>query len=110
MSGLEGLAGTPQRVDSPAVQNGAHPPPPSNNLDDLMGLSDMSNMGSTGGMAGIGSMSGLSEANQDILNGFASLDMSGSNQPPPANEQLSGIGGGSSSGQKRTNEDLLGLF
>ena len=111
MSGLEGLAGTPQRVDSPAVQNGAHPPPPSNTMDDLMGLSDMSGMGSVGGgVGGIASMSGLSEANQDILNGFASLDMSGSNQPPPANEQLSmGVGGGGN-GPKKTNEDLLGLF
>ena len=110
MSGLEGLAGTPQRVDSPAVQNGAHPPPPSNTMDDLMGLSDMSGMGSMGGgVGGIASMSGLSEANQDILNGFASLDMSGSNQPPPANEQLS-LGGSGGNGQKRTNEDLLGLF
>lgn len=104
MSGLEGLAGTPQRVASPAVQNGAHPPPPTNNMDDLMGLSDISGMGSMG--SGIGGLSGLSEANQDILNGFAGLDMSGSNQPPPAHEQLS-MGG---NGSKKTNEDLLGLF
>ena len=109
MSGLEGLAGTPQRVASPAVQNGAHPPPPANNnMDDLMGLGDMGGIGSTsGGFGGIGDMSGLSQSNQDILNGFAGLDMSGNNQPPPANEQLS-VGGNDA--PKKTNEDLLGLF
>lgn len=122
MSGLEGLAGTPQRVASPAVQNGAHPPPPTN-MDDLMGLSEMggtgggiggmsSGMGSMGsGVGGLAGMSGLSDSNQDILNGFASLDMSGSNQPPPAHEQLSmGGGSGSGSGQKQNDDDLLGLF
>jgi AP-1 complex subunit beta-1 len=94
MSGLEGLAGTPQRVASPAVHNGA-PPPPMSGMEDLMGLSDL------GGMSG-----GFGDSNQDILQGFASLDMSGSNQPPPAHEQLS-MGGNSG---KQTNEDLLGLF
>ena len=84
MSGLEGLAGTPQRAASPAVYNGA----PANNLDDLMGLSN--------GM-------GLSDDNRDILNGFAGLDMGAGNKPPPPQEQLA-IGGES------TSEDLLGLF
>ena len=90
MSGLEGLAGTPQRVASPAVQNGRSASAiGGNNLNDLMGLSN--------GM-------GLSESNQDILNGFAGLDMSGASQPPPPLQQLSSGGG------KKTNEDLLGLF
>ena len=106
LSGLEGLAGTPQRVESPALVSNGAPPRPANNLDDLMGLSDMGSS-SMGGMGGLADMSGLSQSNQEILNGFAGLDMSGSNQPPPAHEQLSM---GSSGGQKKTNEDLLGLF
>ena len=97
MSGLEGLAGTPQRVASPAVQNGGSTS--MGNMDDLMGLSDMGGMG-----VGMGDMGSLSQTNQDILNGLAGLDMSGTSQPPPAHEQLS-VGG-----QKKTNEDLLGLF
>merc|ERR1712098_606518 len=36
-SGLEGLAGTPQRVASPA----AGPPPGASSMDDMMGLFDM---------------------------------------------------------------------
>ena len=99
MSGLEGLAGTPQRVASPAVHNGA--PLPSmggmSGMEDLMGLSEMGSSMS----GGFGDSS-----NQDILNGFAGLDMSGSNQPPPAHEQLA-MGGSS---ERKTNEDLLGLF
>ena len=93
VSGLEGLAGTPDRVVSPETANGGIAlPPQTGNLDDLMGLSDMN------------SLSGLSQSNQDILNGFASLDMGGSSQPPPPQQQLSG------GEAKKTNEDLLGLF
>ena len=90
MSGLEGLAGTPQRVASPSVHNSIPPISTNNNLEDLMGLSN-----------------GLSQfdSQQDLSNGFASLDMSGASQPPPAQEQLGGQTGG-----KKTNEDLLGLF
>lgn len=88
MSGLEGLAGTPQRVASPAVGNG--PARPGNNMDDLMGLSN-------GGQA-----SGSTMSNDDILGGFAGLDMNAASQPPAAGQQLQG-------GQK-TNADLLDLF
>ena len=88
LSGLEGLAGTPQRVDSPAVPNGRANSALGNNMDDLMALSH-----------GVG----FSENNQDILNGFASLDMGIGNQPPPPQQQLSMSG-------RKTNEDLLGLY
>ena len=90
MSGLEGLAGTPQRVASPAVHNGISSSSMANNMNDLMGLSN--------GM-------GVSDVQQDILNGFAGLDMSAASQPSPPQQQLSGQAGG-----KKTNEDLLGLF
>lgn len=44
-------------------------------------------------------------SNDDLMNGFGSLDLGAGNQPPPPGEQLA-----SSSGGKKTNEDLLGLF
>lgn len=94
MSGLEGLAGTPQRIASPAVADRPGMPPlGGGNLDDLMGLSN-------GGGGGVGQSNGMS--NEDVLGGFASLDMNAASQPPPAGEQLQ-------SGEK-TNDDLLGLF
>ena len=93
MSGLEGLAGTPQRMASPAVADGPGLPPAANNLDDLMGLSN-------GNSNGFGQSNGIS--NEDILGGFASLDTNASSQPPPAGQQLQ-------SG-KKTNADLLDLF
>lgn len=114
LSGLEGLAGTPQRIASPAAMDtiGAGPPsqqqqqPPTSaggGFDDLMGLSN----GSMGvGEAqwngnGLGGMS-----SQDILGGFASLDVNAQSQPPPPpGQQLADGGGG-----KKANEDLLGLF
>lgn len=94
MSGLEGLAGTPQRIASPAVADRPGMPPlGGGNLDDLMGLSNA-------GGGGVGQSNGMS--NEDVLGGFASLDMNAASQPPPAGQQLQ-------SGEK-TNDDLLGLF
>jgi AP-1 complex subunit beta-1 len=90
-SGLEGLAGTPQRVASPM----AGAPPVASSMDDMMGLFDMS---------GTSTSSGGSAVQNDMMNGFAGLDLSGASQPPPASTQLQ------SGGQKKTNEDLLGMF
>ena len=108
MSGLEGLAGTPQRIASPAT---AAPAGGGGNLDDLMGLSNGGGFGqqqATNGndsAIGMGMSMGMGMSNEDVLGGFASLDMSAASQPPPAGQQLQGGGGG-----KKTNEDLLGLF
>ena len=85
MSGLEGLAGTPQRIESPAIGQSSQP----NNMDDLMGV------------FGNGTQNAMSDG--DIMNGFAGMDLRTS-QPPPASQQLSGTG------SKKTNEDLLSLF
>ena len=112
MSGLEGLAGTPQRIQSPVAANGPSRPPVSmGGMDDLMGLSNGSSGGGGGGgnnnmMGGGGGgledlmgqgppetngsapMGGMSDL--DILGGFASMDMnpSRSNQPmAPAMQQ-----------------------
>lgn len=93
MSGLEGLAGTPQRIASPSTAD-LSPISPSaagNNLDDLMGLSN-----------GFGAQS---NGDLDVLGGFAGLDLSATSQPLPPNQQLAGQGAG-----KKTNEDLLSLF
>ncbi|KAK5081316.1 beta-adaptin [Lithohypha guttulata] len=95
MTGLEGLAGTPQRVASPAV--GA-PAPPQNNMDDLMGVFGGNTNGNTAASSsGFGGMS-----DSDIMNGFAGMDLSANHQPPPPQQQLNG--------GKKTNEDLLSLF
>lgn len=95
MTGLEGLAGTPQRVESPAVGTSSQPPA-NNNLDDLLGV--FGNGNATTSSSGFGGMS-----DNDIMNGFASMDLSGSQQPPPPQQQLQGA-------SKKTNEDLLSLF
>lgn len=87
-SGLEGLAGTPQRVSSPTPNSGG-------GMDDLMGMFGGSNGMTSGGMNG-------SMAN-DLMNGFAGMDLNGS-QPPPPQMQMDG------GGDKKTKEDLLGLF
>ncbi|KAI4123782.1 MAG: hypothetical protein LQ338_005109 [Usnochroma carphineum] len=104
LSGLEGLAGTPQRVASPAADGTSAPG--GNSLDDLMGLSN----GMTAGQPNGGSAA-ADAFRQDMLGGFADLDISAGTQPPPAGQQLAtGQGGGGGGGGKKTNEDLLGLF
>ncbi|KAK5168919.1 beta-adaptin [Saxophila tyrrhenica] len=87
-SGLEGLAGTPQRVQSPSSAAGG-------GMEDLMGM-----FGNTNGAAA-GQMNG--NASNDLMNGFANMDMNGG-QPPPPQNQMDG------NGNKQTKEDLLGLF
>ena len=106
-SGLEGLGGTPagSRVTSPAMSRPSKPPPSS--MDDMMGLFDSNGTGSQSTGVGMASMSmgGMGMAEDDIMNGFAGLDMGGASQPPPPQTQLQGDGK-----PKKTNEDLLGMF
>ncbi|KAK6593770.1 AP-2 complex subunit beta [Botrytis cinerea] len=92
-SGLEGLAGTPQRVDSPAVGANA-----GGSMADMMGLFDAPAPAPAAGGMGMGGMG------NDMMNGFAGLDLSGTSQPPSAQTQLQ------QGGAKKTNEDLLGMF
>jgi hypothetical protein len=89
-SGLEGLAGTPQRVASPAMMSPPAGQSSFGGLEDLMGLGD-----------GPASSGPAGSNHQDLMNGFASLDMN-AQQP---HQQLNGDPAG-----KKTNEDLLGLF
>ncbi|KAG9564141.1 hypothetical protein KCU77_g17194, partial [Aureobasidium melanogenum] len=90
-SGLEGLAGTPMRVASPTTNE-----PVGGGMEDLMGI-----FGSSGG-ASAAPAAGNS-GSDDLMNGFASLNMEAS-QPPPPQTQLHGGGG------NKANEDILGLF
>ncbi|KAF2027915.1 Adaptor protein complex beta subunit [Setomelanomma holmii] len=93
-SGLEGLAGTPQRVASPASQT---PAQAQSNMDDLLGLFG------DGGGGGAAPAAGAQLSNDDIMNGFAGMRIQ-SNQPPPPQQQLAG------EPSKKSNQDLLDLF
>lgn len=95
LSGLEGLAGTPQRVASPVSTISQ---PAAGNLDDLMGV--FGNGSAAPPASSMSAFDGMSDS--DIMNGFAAMDMLGANQPPPASSQVEG--------GKKTNEDLLSLF
>lgn len=79
-SGLEGLAGTPQRVASPSIAS----PTKVGGMEDLMGVFGNGN--------GAASSNANAAINDDMMNGFASLDMDGG-QPPPPQAQLDGGGG-----------------
>jgi AP-1 complex subunit beta-1 len=94
-SGLEGLAGTPQRVASPAVNA---PAQSQSNMDDLLGL-----FGDGGGAGGAPPAAPAQMSNDDIMNGFANMSME-TNQPPPPTQQLTG------EPSKKSNQDLLDLF
>lgn len=99
-SGLEGLAGTPMRVASPTVSSGGGGGS-GGGIEDLLGA-----FGGDGGANGAAAAApapvpSSSSGADDLMNGFASMDLAAS-QPPPAQTQLDG--------GKKTNEDLLGLF
>lgn len=79
-NGLDGLTGTPQRIESPAVAQ------PTNNMDDLMGI-----FGSGPEPAN------TSAAADDLMNGFGGLNMDAAPAVPAQS-------------QKQTNDDILGLF
>lgn len=105
MSGLEGLAGTPVRAQSPAVSA----PQQSNNLDDLLGVfGNGGNNNATATASANGSntsaladLSGGSGGDNDLLNGFSSLNVN-NNPTSPGTE--------ASNGGKKTNEDIMSLF
>ncbi|KAK5790399.1 hypothetical protein VI817_007686 [Penicillium citrinum] len=93
MSGLEGLAGTPVRVQSPAA--GAPAPQASNNLDDLLGV-----FGDSGASQPSSSTANGGNASADLMNGFSGLDLSGnSSSPVPADNQT-----------KKSTQDIMDLF
>lgn len=95
-SGLEGLAGTPQRVASPAVGVAQQP---QSNMDDLLGLFG------DGGHGGAPAQT----SNDDIMNGFANMSMQTSQPPPPPQQQQQQQQAGAEA-SKKSNQDLLDLF
>lgn len=90
MSGLEGLAGTPVRVASPAA--GTPSGQASNNLDDLLGV-----FGDSGSAQPSSSGANNGGAGADLMNGFSGLDLSGN--APATNEP-----------SKKPNDDIMSLF
>ena len=69
-------------------------------MDDLLGL--FGDAGGSGGGGGAGAAA-APMSNDDIMNGFASMNIEAT-QPPPASEQLS------NQPAKKSNQDLLDLF
>jgi hypothetical protein len=96
--------GTPDRMASPSSAGGLGGPPAagSSSIADMMGLFDAPAAPSAPPTSvGAGGMS-------DLMNGFATMDLSGNSAPPPASQQL----GHTAPEKKSTSagEDLLGLF
>ena len=90
---------TPDRTASPAT--GAEP---RSNMSDMMGLFDTSSPAQTSpNPAPGGGFGGMN----DLMNGFAGMDFSGTNAPPPPGQQL---GHSAPPENKGGSEDLLGLF
>jgi hypothetical protein len=96
--------GTPDRMASPPAAGGLGGPPASNSsIADMMGLFDAPVPTSSP------TPPQTSSNMNDLMNGFAGMDMSGTSQPPPATQQL----GHTPSAKKESTsagEDLLGLF
>lgn len=97
LTGLEGLAGTPVRVESPTVGSPSPAPAISNNLDDLLGVFGDGSVAPAPASGANGTSAGA-----DLLNGLSGLDLSGSGT---ANNTAP-----SATNQKKTNEDILSLF
>ena len=98
-SGLEGLAGTPQRVESPSVASPttAQQQPQSGGMEDLMGM-----FGNNEPQAPSNPMNGGGGGgSEDLMNGFASMGMNSGGQQQ---------GGGGGGGGQKSKDDLLGLF
>jgi AP-1 complex subunit beta-1 len=98
LSGLEGLAGTPQRVASPSVTSPTQPAVATSNLDDIMGIFG-SESAAVSKAPDFGGMS-----NSDIMNGFAGMDVSGKSSAPAKPPTTT------NNDSKKPNEDLLSLF
>lgn len=105
LTGLEGLAGTPQRVASPTGSAGGFGSgygngtgAASGGVNDLMGM--FGNDGAAAAVAAVGQ--GGFGAEEDLMNGFAGLGMNGAQSQSQTQPDVQTA--------KKTNEDLLGLF
>lgn len=98
-SGLEGLAGTPQRGRTPEPGSQSAQKSTTDDLADIFGNSN-----------GPGPPPNAPGMNDDLMNGFASLSMNGGGkQPPPASQQLHGNSMPPQGGQSSASQDLLDL-
>ncbi|CAP62051.1 uncharacterized protein PODANS_5_660 [Podospora anserina S mat+] len=97
---------TPDRVASPMSPSGPSAPPPSGGMADIMGLFDAPPPTTTS--PGPGAAPGMGGGMNDLMSGFAGMDLSGNSAPPPPGQQL----GHKPVEQKATSgsDDLLGLF
>lgn len=93
-NGLEGLAGTPQRVASPSAGQGGA------GLDDMMGLFD-----ANGAPPGAGMNGGNGGGDLMGMDGFSSLSVGATMEPPPPQTQLQ-----QQNAAQGGEEDLLGMF
>ena len=121
ISGLEGLAGTPQRVQSPSLAGSAptsavasHPAAgaavgamASSDRKQAGHADELADLFGTGGGGGGGNGAAVPPAggNDDLMNGFASLDMGSQAQPPPppTGQQMK-------QGEQKSKNDLMDLF
>lgn len=97
-------AATPDRVSSPTVGAGGA----SGGMADMMGLFDMNS-----GAASSSQQPAVGGGMNDIMNGFAGMDLSGTSAPPPPAQQLHPHGTGEQQAPTQSGsagEDLLGLF
>jgi hypothetical protein len=104
-------AGTPDRVASPVTPGGSVAPP-SGGMADIMGLFDAPTPAAApvaGAGAGMGAAPVGGGGMNDLMGGFAEMDLSGTSAPPPPGQQL-GHGNGKAAAQSKGSDDLLGLF
>ena len=114
-SGLAGLGLSDERVSSPLAGNVITASQQQmGGMEDLMGMFGNSGSAAFGDVTTGGGGAGLGLTGNELLDGFAGLDMASRTQPPPPLQQLSdananSAGAGAGAG-KKTNEDLLGMF
>jgi AP-1 complex subunit beta-1 len=111
LTGLEGLGGTPVGAGTPARMMSpvsAAESAGGNNMDDLMGVFGNGGGGASGVAAGngngdaFGGLGSMSMSDDQVMNGFAGMDIGGVGQSQSQGKQPEG--------NKKTNEDLLSLF
>jgi AP-1 complex subunit beta-1 len=111
LTGLEGLGGTPVGAGTPARMMSpvsAAESAGGNNMDDLMGVFGNGGGGASGVAAGngngdaFGGLGSMSMSDDQVMNGFAGMDIGGVGQSQSQ--------GKLPEGNKKTNEDLLSLF
>lgn len=100
-NGLEGLGGTPQRIETPAT---GETPAGSSSMNDMMDLFNTHGPGSLQSPVGAGGMGMGGMDDLMGMNGFGGLNIGGGQAPPPPQQQQQ------QGESKKTTDDLLGMF